>query len=136
VNKTNAASNFTEHVEARKGRSLTPEELERVLDAFAESSSVEDIALATSIPKTSIRRALEDPATAVRAMDRKRGVVGVWMMGKVIDSLQNIIEEASAPNHVLKAVEMLNDMLPSPKAEEAAKEKARPQSIEDALDSL
>ena len=128
-------SEFAAAIKARTERRATDVEVEKIVAAFAEGSGLDHIAARTGIPKVVVRTALESPDIASRAMRLKKNVIGIWLTGEALDSLQDIVRDAKAPNHVLKAVELMQTLLHDDRPDPDAPQ-AEVASVEAAIESF
>ena len=73
---------------------VQPDEIDQIIDAFAEGSQPSEIAYTTGLAIEKVRQALEDPETIKRAMSHKAGKMALWAFGQGLDRLKEKIDRA------------------------------------------
>jgi hypothetical protein len=84
--------------------------IEQVVEAYAERASVQAIAYRLSLAPEEVRKILNDPAIAKRALQTKRTQMELYWVGAGLDRLRDIIEDGS-PSQQLQAIRLTKELL-------------------------
>ena len=80
--------------------SVTPEQLDQIIDAFSEKSDVGHVTVRTGLSEKLVRDALSSPEAALRAMRRKAAVRSVWLYGSVFDILDDMVNHGDTRDQI------------------------------------
>lgn len=110
------------------------EQIAQIIDAFGQRADVEAVALRKGIPVRIVRKMLDDPQIALKAIQRKKNELAFWFAGRVLDELQDMILAPDTKQSVkLAAIRLLRDLL-SDLPEQAHSKSVEPASLEEALE--
>lgn len=117
---------------------LTEEQIQEIIDRFADRSDVEEIALKMGLPKRYVRLILDNPELAYTAIRRKKSSIALWFGGRVFDLLQDIILSDESTSQRLAAIRLLREMIvdPPPRSAPQEEKKQLVASIEEAIDRV
>jgi len=88
---------------------LPAEQIEQVIDAFADNASIDSVAKKTNLTADQVRGLLDDGDIGRRALRRKRGKLGAIFYGQVWDKLVEVAVGDNAAQTV-RAVQLLREM--------------------------
>ena len=106
---------------------LTREQLDEIVELFANDARIALIAREMKVPATIIREALADPELAADALLRKQHLYAVELVGLAFDRLAAVIRDGQ-PQHMLQATRLLHtltstDWLPQQRGKQKEEEK-------------
>lgn len=76
------------------GDSFTDQE-QKIIDAYAENATIEEMAYTTALSPVAIRDALQEPRVLREAMLRKAAATATWAFGAGLERLKTIVEKGS-----------------------------------------
>lgn len=89
---------------------LTEEQIENLLDSFAQGGSIDAVSKRVDLPKNLVRELLDEPDIARRAMTRKKALMGVLLPAEIIDTLRANLT-GGTPQSQVSAASKLIDIL-------------------------
>jgi hypothetical protein len=89
---------------------FTDEEFEKFAEAWSEGGTVSQISYESGLSPEHVRAALNDPATQRALAQKKANKMGLFLIGRGMDRLKEIITDGS-DSQAISAIKTLTEMM-------------------------